>query len=180
MTGVQLPTAPKGVAVHCKSTAVSTATASRAVLPVPPPGGPAHCRTFAARCPQAVWPCIRGVALPPAPGRCGSALQKLHYLLPPGSEAVHCKSCTAHYLQGTAVVHCRSSTAKCPFRSGAVHGRSYATHCPTPQWGSALQEFHCPVPRSSGAMHCNSLYTDCLQALWQCIAPVPLPTAPKQ
>ena len=62
------------------------------------------------------------------------------------------------------------------------------------QWGRALQELHCPLPRGSGAVycrsctaycpqgseavHCRSSTTHCPLAVRQCIAGVALPTAP--
>ena len=67
--------------------------------------------------------------MPTAPRRCGSALQEFHCPLPPGSEVVHCRSCTTHCPQkggsalqefccllpeGSEAVHCRSCTAHCP------------------------------------------------------------------
>ena len=50
--------------------------------------------------------------------------------LPPGSEVVHCRSCTVHCPQGSEVVHCRSCTVHCPQGSEAVHCRSCTVHCP--------------------------------------------------
>ena len=73
--------------------------------------------------------CIAGVTLPTAPRQSGSALQEFHCPLPQGSEAEHCRSCTAHWpqavgsalqevhcplLPGSEAVHCRSCTAHCP------------------------------------------------------------------
>ena len=58
-----------------------------------------HCRSSTAHCPGAVRQCIAGVALPTAPRQWGSALQELHCPLPHGSEAVHCRSCTAYCLR---------------------------------------------------------------------------------
>ena len=51
-----------------------------------------RCRSSAAPVPQSVRQIVAGVALPTAPRRCGSALQELHCPLPPGSEAVCCRS----------------------------------------------------------------------------------------
>ena len=48
------------------------------------------------------------------------------------------------------------------------------------QWGSALQELHCPLPPGSGAVHCRSYAAHYPQAGGQCIAGVALPTAPRQ
>ena len=47
--------------------------------------------------------------MPTAPGQWGSALQELQCPLPPGSEAVHCRSCTAHCPQ--AVRQCIEGVA---------------------------------------------------------------------
>ena len=52
--------------------------------------------------------------MPTAPRQWGSALQEFHCPLPPGSEVVHCRSCTAHCPKGSEAVHCRSCTAYCP------------------------------------------------------------------
>ena len=35
--------------------------------------------------------------MPTAPRQCGNVLPELHYPLPPGSEALHCRSCTVHF-----------------------------------------------------------------------------------
>ena len=48
------------------------------------------------------------------------------------------------------------------------------------QWGSALQELHCPLPASGEAVRCKSSTAHCPQALWQCIAGVAPPTASRQ
>ena len=74
-------------------------------------------------CPRAVRQCIAGVALPTAPRQWGSALQELHCPLPPGSEAAHCRSSTAH---------CPRALRQC------IAGVAPST-APR-QWGSALQE----------------------------------------
>ena len=77
---------PQGsVAMHCRKTALQATTASWAGLPVATAGGPAQCRSSTAHCPQAVWQCIAGAALPTAPRQCGSALQALHCAVPPSS-----------------------------------------------------------------------------------------------
>ena len=74
---------------------------------------------------------------------------------------------------------CRRSTAHCP---KAV--RQYIAGVPLPtvpkQWGSVLQEFLGPLPRSSEAVHCRSSTAHCAQAVRQCTAGGPLPTAPRQ
>ena len=49
--------------------------------------------------------------MPTTPRLWGTALQELHCPLPPGSGAVHCRSCTVHCPQGSEAVHCRSCTA---------------------------------------------------------------------
>ena len=62
------------------------------------------------------------------------------------------------------------------------------------QWGSALQELHCPLPPGTEAVHCSELHcplppgseavrcrnctVPCPQAVRQCVAGVALPTAP--
>ena len=92
-----------------------------------------------AHCPQALW-----------------QLQELH--CPPGSEAVHCRSCTAHCPQtlwqlqelhcplppGSEAVHCRSCTAHWP-SSGRAHPARHPSR--TPPWarGAACegQMHHC-------------------------------------
>ena len=83
--------------------------------------------------------------------------------LPPGSEAVHCRSSTAHCPQ--AVRQCIAGVA-----------------LPTAprQCGSVLQELHCPLTQGSEAVHYRGCTVRCPQAVRQCIARVPLPTAPGQ
>ena len=99
--------------------------------------------------------------------------------LPPGSRAVHCRSCTAHCPQAM-----RQCIAEVPPPTAPG------------QWGSALQELHCPLPPGSEAVHCRSCTAHCPQgseavhcrsctaycprAVRQCIAGVALPTAPRQ
>ena len=112
IAGVALPTDPKkrgsalqefqcllppgSEAVHCRSsTAQCPKTVRQYIAGVPlsrqrPPPG----QVFPS--PQLVGPRIAGAALPTAHRQCGSALQEFHCLLPPGSEAVHGRSCTAH------------------------------------------------------------------------------------
>ena len=51
---------------------------------------------------------------------------------------------------------------------------------PPSWWARALQEFHCPLPLSGVAVHDKSCTARCPQAVWQCGAGVPLPTAPTQ
>ena len=53
--------------------------------------------------------------MPTATRRWGNELQEFHCPLPPGREAVYCRSSTAHCPQaGSEAVHCRSCTANCP------------------------------------------------------------------
>ena len=47
------------------------------------------------------------------------------------------------------------------------------------QWGSALQELHCPLPPGSEVVQWPSSTAHCPQAVGRCIAGVPLPTAPQ-
>ena len=46
------------------------------------------------------------------------------------------------------------------------------------QWGSVLRELHCPLPPGSEAEHCRRSTAPCPRAVVQCVAGVPLPTAP--
>ena len=48
------------------------------------------------------------------------------------------------------------------------------------QWGTALQEFHCPLPRGTAALHCTSSTAHSCEAVGDCIAGVPTPTFPGQ
>ena len=48
------------------------------------------------------------------------------------------------------------------------------------QWGSALQEVHCPLPPGSEAVYGRSCTAHCPQAVRWCIANGALPTAPWQ
>ena len=43
-----------------------------------------------------------------------------------------------------------------------------------------LQEFHCPLPTGSVAVHCSRSTADHPRVVLQCIARVPLPTTPGQ
>ena len=91
---------------------------------VQPPAAVQVFRTGAFEHLKTTQQCIAGIALPTAPGQCGSALQELHCPLPPGSVAVHCRSCTAHcpLPTGSAVDSCRSSTASAHRQNGdSVH-----------------------------------------------------------
>ena len=82
---------------------------------------------------------------------------------PPLREARYCRSCTAH----------------CPQAVGqSIAGVALPT-APR-QWGSALQELHCPLPPSSGAVYCRRSTAHCPQAVRQCIAEAALSTAPRQ
>ena len=87
---------------------------------------------------------MAGVALPTAPRQGGSALQELRYPLPPGSGAVHGRSCTAY---------CRKALRQC------IAGVALPTA--PKQWGSALQELHCPLPLGSEAVYCRSSDAHC-------------------
>ena len=66
----------------------------------------------------------------------------------------------------------------CPYYFGVGVAMSTAPR----QWGSVLQEFHCPLPPGSETVHCRSwsCTAHCPQAVRQCIAGVALPTAPRQ
>ena len=182
-----------------------------------------HCSSFTAHRPQAVWRFvwwfIAGVPLPTTPRQCSGALQEVpahcaqvvwqpfHCLLPLGSVALRSRSSLPTAPRRVAV-HCGSSTAYCPqavwrcivavplptaprqcgsalqeFHRPLPPG-SVAVHCSSPtapkQCGSALQEFHRPLPPGSVAVHCSSSTASCPQAMWQCIVAATLPTAPRQ
>ena len=77
--------------------------------------------------------------MPAAPRRCGNALQEFHCPLPPGSEAVRCRSTTAH---------CPQAVRQCIARVPLTTARR--------QRGSALQEFHCPLPHGREAVYCRT------------------------
>ena len=47
-------------------------------------------------------------------------------------------------------------------------------------WDSVLQEVHCPLPPGSEAVYCRRSPAHCPDTVEQCIAGVPLPTAPRQ
>ena len=64
--------------------------------------------------------------------------------MPPDSEVVHCRSCTAH---------CPLTVRQC------IAGVPLPT-APR-QCGSALQGFHCPLPPGSAAVHCKSCTSHC-------------------
>ena len=50
-----------------------------------------------------------------------------------------------------------------------------------PSWRArALQDFDCPPPPGGVAVHCRSCTAQCPEAVRQCVARVPLPTAPKR
>ena len=57
-------------------------------------------------------------------------------------------------------MYCRRSTAHCP---QAVRRCIEGGPLPTAprQWGSVLQELHCPLPPGSGAVHCRSSTAHC-------------------
>ena len=75
-------------------------------------------------------------------------------------------------------MHCTGCTAHCP---PAVRQCIAGVPVPTTprQRGSALQEFHCPLPPGSVAVRCKSSTTHCPQAVWQCTAGIALPSAPR-
>ena len=106
-------------------------------------------------------------------------------------------------------MHCRSSTAPCPQAvrqcsagvalptaprqcgsalqelhcppppgPGAVCCRSTTAHCPR-QGGSVLQEMPGPLPQGREAVSGGSTTPHCPQAMRQCKARFPLPTAPR-
>ena len=91
-------------------------------------------------------------------------------------------------------MRCTSSTAHCPQTVWLCKAGAPLPTAPR-RCGSAVQEFHCPLPRRSEARctsstaHCplppdsvvvqsRSSTAHCPQAVRQCIAGVPLPTAP--
>ena len=80
IVGVELPTATEREALHCRG----CAALHQFHFPRPPGGVAVHCRSSTTQCPQALWQCIAGVALPTTPKQCGSALQHLHCPLPRG------------------------------------------------------------------------------------------------
>ena len=86
--------------------------------------------------------------MPTAPRQSGSALQEFICPLPPGNEAVHCKSSTAHCPE---VV--RQCVAKVALPTASI------------QRGSALQESHCPPPPGGGAVQCGNCPAHCPQAV---------------
>ena len=50
-----------------------------------------------------------------------------------------------------------------------------------PSWSArALEEFHCPLPLGTVAVHHRSCPAHGRQAVWQCIVGIALPTAPMQ
>ena len=53
-------------------------------------------------------------------------------------------------------------------------------HASPRQQGSALQEFHCPLPLGSEKVYCRSCTAHCPHAVRQCVAGVALPTAPRR
>ena len=154
-----------------------------------------YCRSSTAHCPQAVRQCVAGGPLPTAPRQWGSVLQKVHCPLPPGSEAVYCRSSTP--LPGGTGLWTSCNTL--PHCLGAVGSGTPAIHCPTAwgQWavdllqytaslprgsgqGSVLQEFHCPLPPGSEVVYCRRSTARCPRAVGQCIAGGPLHIALRQ
>ena len=79
--------------------------------------------------PQVVRQCIVGGPLPTAPRHSGSVLQEVHCPLPLRSEAVYCRSGTAHCVEAV-----RQCVAGGPLPTAPRHS------------GSALQEVQCPLP----------------------------------
>ena len=71
-------------------------------------------------------------------------MQEFHYPLPPGSEAVRCKSSTTHCPQAA-----RQCIAGVPLPTAPR------------QCGSALQEFHCPPPQGGEAVYCMTSAAHC-------------------
>ena len=80
-----------------------------------------------------------------------------------------------------AVRQCNAAVAP-PTNPRQCGGAVKELHCHTApgQCDSALQEFHCPLPQGSEAVHCRNSTAHSRQAIRQCIARVPLPTAPRQ
>ena len=76
-------------------------------------------------------------------------------------------------------MRCRRSTAHCPQALGQCIAGGPLPTAPR-QWGSILQEVHCPLPPGSEAVHCRRSTAHCPQAVRKCIAGGPLPTAPRQ
>ena len=83
--------------------------------------------------------------------------------MPPASEAIHYRSCTAH---------CPQAVWQC------IGGVKLPT-APR-QRGSALQELRCPLLSGSEAVHCRSCTVQCPEAVREFITGVALPTVPRQ
>ena len=132
--------------------------------------------------------CIAGVPLPTAPGQWGSALQEIHWPLPPGSGAVHCRSPTAHC--PWAVRQCVAGVAL-PTAPRPWGNMSQEFHCPQPQAvrqciagdarptaprqrGSVRQEYPSPLPSGNAAVRSRISTAHGPRAAWQCVT---LPTA---
>ena len=141
-----------------------------------------------------MWQCIVRVPAPAAPSQCGSALQEFQCPPPRGSEAPHCRNCTAHCPQAvkqcitrlvlpTAPSHCGSASRKChcPLLLAVRHCIAGVPLPTAPmEGGSALHELRCALPLGSVAVHCTDATTHYPQAVGQRITEVALPTAPKQ
>ena len=127
--------------------------------PPPPSGVAVHCKNCTAHFPQAVRQCVARIALPTAPGRCGSALQELHVPLPPGSQAVYCSWGDGESCPGSG---------RCP-KSGPP-----AMHCHTAwaHWAVELLQRTASLPGGSG--HWNSC-----KALLTAWGPLPTATLPR-
>ena len=131
--------------------------------------------------------------MPTSPNQCGSALQGFHRPLPLGSEALHCRSCTAHCLR--LVRHC---IARVPLSTAPRHcggalqeyrylgNNRFATQLLVPpaggpriakillptipkRCGNALQELHCPLPLGSKAVRCGSSTAHRPRAVGHCV-----------
>ena len=61
---------------------------------------------------------------------------------------------------GSEAVHCRSCTARCPQAVGQCIAGVALSAAPR-QRGSALQELHCLLPQGSEAVHCRSCTVHC-------------------
>ena len=130
--------------------------------------------------PRAVRQCIAGGPLPTAPRQWCSVLQEVHCPLHPGSEAVYCRRSAAQWPQAVGQRIARGPLPATPRQWGSALMEVY---CPLPtaprQCGSALQEVHCPLPPGCGAVYSRMSTAHCPQAVRQCVAGGPLPTAPR-
>ena len=84
-------------------------------MPAAPPGnGVVYCRSCTARRPQALRQCSAIVALPTAPGQCGSVWDEFHCSLPPGCAALYWRSCTAPLPGGSGRCNSCDAQPHCP------------------------------------------------------------------